>query len=65
MLILSRKVGERTLVNRNCWVQVLAITPTQVKLGFTAPDDVDIMREELIPELPPDVPSDALDLVEA
>lgn len=65
MLLLSRKVGERTLVDQNTWVQVVAITGTQVKLGFTAPPDVEIWREELIPKLPPDVPSDPLELVTA
>jgi carbon storage regulator len=65
MLVLSRKVGERTLVDQNTWVEVLEVRGDRVRLGFTAPPDVDIFREELIPTVPADRPSDELDLVEA
>ena len=52
MLLLARKVGERILVDQNTWIEVVGISGNQVKLGFVAPDEVDIVREELIPRVP-------------
>jgi carbon storage regulator len=47
MLILSRKPGERIVIGDNIHVTVLAIRGNQVRLGFSAPDNVTIFREEL------------------
>jgi carbon storage regulator CsrA len=52
MLTLSRKAGERVLLKlpdgREIWVSVVTVKANgSVRLGFAAPDDVDIWREDL------------------
>jgi len=47
MLVLTRKLGETVLINDNISVTVLGIQGGQIKLGFTAPKDVTINREEI------------------
>ena len=47
MLVLTRKLGETVLINENISVTVLGIQGGQIKLGFTAPKDVTIHREEI------------------
>ena len=48
MLILSRRIGEIVHVGPDITVRVLGIQNGQVKLGFDAPADVNIVRSELI-----------------
>ena len=50
LLILGRKIGERVRIGNDIYVTVLeASNPKgQIKLGFEAPDDINIVREELI-----------------
>jgi carbon storage regulator len=47
MLVLSRKLGEEILVGKNIRLKVIAIQGNQVRLGFAAPKEVSIQREEL------------------
>jgi carbon storage regulator len=48
MLVLSRKLGERVLVpHSGLSVTVVAIEGNVVRLGFTAPSDVGVYREEV------------------
>ncbi|WP_263833270.1 carbon storage regulator CsrA [Sulfurospirillum oryzae] len=47
MLILTRKVGEGVVLNENITVRVIEISKGVVKLGFDAPKDMLILREEL------------------
>ena len=47
MLVLSRKVGEEIIINDNIRVTVVAIRNNQVRLGFSAPQDVAIYRSEI------------------
>ena len=47
MLILSRRCGEQILIGDNILITVAAIRGERVQLGFTAPADVSIIREEL------------------
>jgi carbon storage regulator len=47
MLVLSRRVGERVILSNGVVVKVLAIRGHQARLGFEAPEDVAIRREEL------------------
>lgn len=47
MLVLSRKVGESVLIGDRIHITVVAVHGNQVRLGFNAPDDVRILREEL------------------
>ena len=47
MLVLSRKVGEEVIIGDNIRVTVVAINGNHVRLGFEAPRDVHIYRQEL------------------
>ncbi len=47
MLVLSRKVGEQTVVADDIRIVILAIQGDRVKLGFEAPGHVTIHREEV------------------
>jgi len=47
MLVLSRKVGEEIVIADNIRVTVVAIRGNQVRLGFSAPDNIPIQRAEL------------------
>lgn len=47
MLVLSRKAEERILIGDSIVVQVLGIHGDKVKLGFEAPRELKIRREEL------------------
>lgn len=53
MLVLSRKIGETIIINDQIRVTVLAVQANQVRLGFSAPADVSIIREELLVETAP------------
>ncbi len=48
MLVLSRKIGERIIINDHITVEVLQIVGNRVRLGVTAPSGVPILREELL-----------------
>jgi len=48
MLVLSRKVGERVLVGDKVVITVVRIGPNAVRLGVEAPQDVNIVRDELL-----------------
>jgi carbon storage regulator len=47
MLVLSRKSGETVVIGEDIRVTVLEIRGNSVKLGFTAPREVALRREEL------------------
>lgn len=47
MLVLSRKNNEAVVVGNQVVVTVVEIRGDRVKLGFTAPDNVTIYREEV------------------
>ncbi len=47
MLILSRKTDERIVIGENIELVVIAVTGDRVRLGFNAPKDVSIHREEV------------------
>ena len=48
MLVLSRKVGEEIVIGNDIRVRIVAIQGNQIRLGFTAPKEVVIQREELL-----------------
>ena len=53
MLVLSRKEGERIIVNGPCVIEVVRIGPPgkgNVRLGITAEKNVPILREEIADE---------------
>lgn len=47
MLVLRRKIGETVMIGNDIQVQVLGIEGDQVKLGFLAPKEIQILRQEL------------------
>jgi len=47
MLVLSRRVGEQVLLGDDICVTVVAVRGNKIRLGFTAPDEVPIHREEV------------------
>jgi carbon storage regulator len=58
MLVLSRKVGEEIVIADTIRVRVLEIQGRQVRLGFVAPANVQIHREELLRDPKPEAPAD-------
>jgi len=47
MLVIRRRVGESILIGENVEIQVIETTPTRVKFGIVAPQEVSIMRKEV------------------
>ena len=47
MLYLTRKVGESVIINDNIEVTVVEVRGKTIKLGFTFPPDVNVLRREL------------------
>jgi carbon storage regulator len=47
MLVLSRKQGEAIVIGDDIKVTVLEVRGNQVRLGFTAPAEIPIHREEI------------------
>lgn len=56
MLVLSRKIGERIDIDGGITVTIVRIDGIRVAIGIDAPDEVKIMRREL---LPPDATGDS------
>ena len=52
MLLLSRRTGETIQIGDDITVRVLSVKGNQVRIGISAPDEVQIMREELLPPKP-------------
>jgi carbon storage regulator len=48
MLVLSRKVGEKLVIDGNITVEFVKIQGNRISLGTVAPSDVKILRGELI-----------------
>ena len=48
MLVLSRRVGEKIVIDGNITVTVLEFSGSRVRLGFDAPQDVRIRRNEIV-----------------
>ncbi|RMG37223.1 MAG: carbon storage regulator [Planctomycetota bacterium] len=49
MLVVSRKQGQRIVLGENIVLEVVEIRGNCVRLGFEAPREVPIVREELLP----------------
>ncbi len=47
MLILTRKVDEEIIINSEIVVKVLSISEGHIKMGITAPKNVEIFRGEI------------------
>ena len=49
MLVLSRKLNEKIVINGNIVVTVVKIDRNQIRIGIQAPGDVPVYREEILP----------------
>ena len=47
MLYLTRKIGESVVINDNVEVTVVEVRGKSIKLGFTFPSDVSVLRREI------------------
>ena len=48
MLVLTRKPEQAIVINGNIVVKILGVERDRVKIGITAPEDVRILRQELL-----------------
>jgi len=48
MLVLSRKPGEKVVIGNGVTVTVVSVLGNKVRLAFDAPDQVRILRAELL-----------------
>jgi carbon storage regulator len=51
MLVLSRRVGETVVIDDNIRVTVVSVQGNHVRLSFSAPPEVRIMRKELLADV--------------
>lgn len=47
MLVLSRKIDEEIIINRNIAIKIVDIRGQVVRIGITAPSNVSIHRKEI------------------
>ena len=50
MLVVSRKKSEKILIGDSIVITIVRIGPHLVRIGIEAPNDMAIVREELIPQ---------------
>ena len=56
MLILTRRIGEAVQIGEGISVLILGMQGNQVKIGIEAPEDVAILRQELLESRQDDSP---------
>ena len=49
MLVLSRRIGERIVIDNQIVVEVLQVKGNRIRLGIQAPPGSSVLREELLP----------------
>lgn len=47
MLVLSRKPSEKVMIGKDITVTILSINGRSVRIGFDAPGDIEVDREEI------------------
>lgn len=47
MLVLSRKLRQKILVGDDIVIELMRVGPNSARIGITAPENVNIRREEL------------------
>lgn len=48
MLVLSRKIGEKIIINDDVVIEVLSIKGNRTRLGIASASGVSILRQELV-----------------
>jgi carbon storage regulator len=48
MLVLTRKVGERIVIDNHIIIEVLQVKGSRVRLGIEAPAGATVLRQELL-----------------
>jgi len=56
MLLLTRKVGQRIVIDGGIVVVINRIEPHRVSIGIEAPRTVGVRREEIAPQMEPTPP---------
>jgi carbon storage regulator len=56
MLVLSRKLGEKIVIDGGIVVTVVRVDRNQVRLGIEAPASISVFREEVIRDRPAQQP---------
>ncbi|AHF10634.1 MULTISPECIES: carbon storage regulator CsrA [Dehalobacter] len=51
MLVLSRKIDEKIIINDNIEITIVSVSGDQVRIGINAPKDVKILRSEVLEEI--------------
>lgn len=51
MLVLSRKLNEKIMIGEEIEITVVGIENGSVQLGINAPEDVEILRQELLEDI--------------
>jgi len=51
MLILTRKEGEKVIINDNIVIEILEIDRGTIKMGIDAPKEIPILRAEIKDEI--------------
>jgi carbon storage regulator len=51
MLVLSRQLGERLVIDGQIEVTVVEIRPDRIKLGIVAPPEIEVHREEIFQKI--------------
>ena len=47
MLILTRRIGEKLVIDENVIISILSAKGSQIPIGIEAPRDVQVHREEI------------------
>jgi carbon storage regulator len=53
MLILTRRTGETVMIGNDVTMTVLGVKGNQVRLGFSAPKNVPVHRQEIYERIQP------------
>ena len=56
MLVLTRRVGESLLIGEDTELKILFVGKNQVRVGIEAPQEIRILRKELVKETAKEAP---------